>query len=148
MSDAWELASWADAMVSHDAAWWRAHPEVQFSGKKFTAHPEGLREFGVKEFKHAEGNSGTLGIEVAMYLGATRILLLGCDLKGTHYFGPHGRGLKNTTEERFRVFHRQFSERKRFPVVNCSPDSALDCFPRGNLMDELNAYGMACDSPG
>jgi len=136
-------------MVSHDAQWWRAHPEVTFRGPKFTAHPSGLHEIGIKEFRHAEGNSGTLGIEVAIYRGATRILLLGCDLKGTHYFGPHSLpGLKNTTPERFQIFQRQFALRSHLPVVNCSPDSALECFPRGNLLDELNAYGMACDSPG
>jgi hypothetical protein len=132
-------------MVSHDAAWWRAHPEVDFTGQRFTAHPEGLHEFGAKEFKHPAGNSGTLGIEVAMHLGATRVLLLGCDLKGTHYFGPHGAGLKNTTLERFKVFHLQYAARRHLPVINCSPDSELDCFPRGNLMDELNAHGMARD---
>lgn len=138
VSDAIYLAPWADAMVSHDAAWWRAHPEVSYSGPKWTAHPQGLPEFRVKEFHQAGGNSGTLGILVAQRMGATRILLLGCDLKGSHYFGPHTRAkLKNTTSEQFAGMQKQFARLKKLPVVNCSPVSELACFPRGDLRQEL-----------
>lgn len=33
VSDAFRLAPWADALVSADAAWWKAHPDAKdFAG--------------------------------------------------------------------------------------------------------------------
>lgn len=134
VSDAIKLAPWADAMVSHDAAWWRAHPEVDYSGPKWTAHPQGVSELGVNEFRPSGGNSGTLGILVAQKMGATKIVLLGADGKGTHYFGKHtGPKLKNTTPLQFSMMHKQFAKLSKLPVVNCTPGSVLTCFPKMEL---------------
>ena len=146
VSDAVFMAPWADALVSHDAAWWLAHPEVRFDGPKWTRHPQGLSELGVNHHPFPAGNSGALGVAVARDMGATKIILLGCDLVGSHFFGPHTAGtgsgasykpLKNPTEERFREMHRHFAQFRKLPVVNCSPVSELTCFRRGVLREEL-----------
>ncbi len=85
------------------------------------------------------GNSGTLGVAVAaMIAPGETILLLGADLKGTHFFGKHTKeGLRNTSETQFRTMRNQFAALSRLPVVNCSPDSALTCFRKGVLREEL-----------
>ena len=141
VSDAWQFAPDADAMVSADAKWWDAHPEVQFAGRRFTAAPEWN---GHPELERIPGwphgrNSGLLGIRVAVELGATRVLLLGFDMQGAHFFGRHPEPLKNTTPERFRVFMRQFSEyRPRgVKIINCTPGSALNAYPQRTLEDCL-----------
>lgn len=138
VSDAIFLAPWADALVSHDRKWWDAHPEVTFEGPKFTHHPDGIKDRGVQELRPSGGNSGTLGLKVAMQMGATKILLLGCDLHGTHFFGPHKHGLHNTRPDQFQTMANQFAHMRRLPVINCTPGTGLKCFPLGDLRSQLD----------
>jgi hypothetical protein len=140
VSDAIYLAPWADALVSHDKKWWNAHPEADCAGPKFTHHPGGLPEREIEELRPSGGNSGTLALSAAEKLWKPgRILLLGCDLKGTHFFGPHTRqGLRNTRPDQFEAMRKQFRNFQHLPVVNCSPTSGLDCFPRGDLRAQLD----------
>lgn len=141
VSDAYKLAPWSVAMVSQDRAWWRAHPEaLKFKGRKFS----GSEIEGTEAVKH-EGlittgtNSGLLACHVAVtLLGATSLILLGVDLHGTHYFGPHPAPLRNTQPHRFEQMKKQFRQWKQgVPVVNCAPGSALDCFPKASLSEAL-----------
>ena len=131
VSDAFNLAPWADALVSADAAWWQANPEaLQFSGDKFGAMPEHQKIGGVERVTdYPTGlNSGLLACQVAVeYFDAGLVLLCGFDMGGDHYFGKHDKdGLTNTKPERFEEFKRQF-ERANIPatVINCTPNSAL-----------------------
>jgi hypothetical protein len=141
VSNAYELAPWADALAANDAAWWTEHPKARlFEGQKFSAqHVKGLTRFASSA--RSDSNSGLLGLEVARHLGATRVLLLGFDMHGPHYFGPHPAPLKNTPHARFEVFKRQFQlwgrQHPRVEVINCTPGSQLDCFPRGVLKEVL-----------
>jgi hypothetical protein len=67
-----------------------------------------------------------------------KILLLGADMKGTHFFGPHTKsGLRNSSPVQFKMMKNQFAAMKHLPVVNCSPDSELECFRKGDLRVEL-----------
>lgn len=142
VSNAWELAPWADALVSNDRAWWRHHATAMgFAGRKFA----GVNLKGVEYLRAGGGypsgcNSGLQGMRVAYeHLGATRILLIGLDLHGTHYFGPHPKQLRNTTEQRFNVMRAQFAKWRGCEVVNCSPGSALTHFKFGDLFEILRA---------
>lgn len=144
VSDAIFMAPWADAMVSFDKAWWIAHPEVDYQGPKYMGHPEKVRGLDVDIYKLHGGNSGTLGLAIAFnVLKASRVLLLGADLKGTHFFGPHQRGLRNTQKHQFLQMKKQFACFKKYDVVNCSPDSALECFRFGRLRHELQVLQPA-----
>lgn len=154
VSNAYQLAPWAEAMVSVDIAWWKHHPEaLAFPGRKFCV---GQVE-GTEQYKIPGGsNSGLYGLHVAHMLGATRILLLGFDMHGTHYFGPHPKKrvenaghyeLKNTPPHRFEVFKRQFAYWKRCEVINCTPGSALDCYPKMDLADALRLAEPALRGP-
>lgn len=140
VSDMYQLAPWADALVSHDPNWWRNHPDaVRFKGRRFcggfhpgTEHLEQTAEF------HSGPNSGLQGMRVARdVFKASRILLVGFDMHGTHYFGPHPKTLPNTTPERFREHLKQFGRWRSGEVINCTPGSALKWFPTGELREVL-----------
>jgi hypothetical protein len=138
VSDAYRLAPWADALASCDAAWWRNNPDaMQFAGRKFTLAPDYQ---GMPELERITGlasgtNSGLFALHVAVKLGATRILMLGFDMRGSHYFGPHQKPLKNTTADRYRVFQEQFARFKPrgVKILNCTPGSALTAYPSEDL---------------
>ncbi|EWS53278.1 hypothetical protein X551_03935 [Methylibium sp. T29] len=143
VSDAYRLAPWADALASTDSAWWKQHPEaLAFSGLKFGAMPDFRAIHGVERLHVDTGtNSGLLGIMVAVKLGARRVLLCGFDLKdpGNHFFGKHPKPLKSTKPERMEAFKRQFKnyQPRGVQIINCTPDSALDVYPRAALEDCL-----------
>lgn len=86
-------------------------------------------------------NSGLLACHIAVTrLGATRLLLLGLDMRGTHFFGKHPEPLKNTKPERFVQMRQQFANwaPKRVQIWNCNPQSALECFERMTLDEALH----------
>lgn len=142
VSDAYKLAPWADAMVSHDKAWWIAHSECDFAGPRYCGYFQDLPgAHKTQRFYPAGGNSGCMGLLVAQRLfSPTKILLLGADLHGTHYFGPHTRDLlRNTNKTQFETMKRQYAALRKLPIVNCSQISTLTCFPKANLREVLPA---------
>lgn len=151
VSDAYKLAPWADGLVSQDKPWWRFHTEAHgFEGRKFSgAHWDGLDVPGLERIPfdgiiQSGTNSALLACEVAVKtFGAKELLLLGVDMKGSHFFGPHPEPLKNTTDARFEVMKRQFENwrPKGVTVWNCNLNSGLECFPKRSL-DECLA-GLA-----
>lgn len=134
VSNAYEKAPWAIALVSADKKWW-LHYKPDFHGLKFSLAdvPD------VEKLPLTMGsNSGLLGLEVAVKLGATSIILLGFDMHGTHYFGPHPTPMRNTIPRRFDAFKQQFAAFKKVPVYNCTPGSALTCFPMLSIQCALS----------
>src|SRR5690606_16196507 len=93
----------------------------------------------VKVAGYVSVNSGVLGLEVARSKGASRILLLGFDMHGTHFFGPYTNGLSNTTDQRRRMHLAQYdrwaARNRGIEVFNCTAGSALKCFPEARLDD-------------
>lgn len=141
VSNAYQLAPWASALVSQDKAWWTEHPDAfKFAGRKFSCNDID----GVEKFKPLEmtgnpfttgTNSGLLACCVAQWLGATQIELYGFDLRGSHFFGEHKPPLKNADEARFAIMREQFARWNcsKIEVINMTPGSALTCFKRGVL---------------
>jgi hypothetical protein len=140
VSNAYQLAPWANAMVSNDIKWWKQHPDaLKFGGRKFCGgEHRGTERLKPEPMFPTGSNSGLQGMRVALMLGATRIILLGLDMRGTHYFGKHPAGLKNSTPADFHRMLRQFQRWKSdAEVINCSPGSALTCFKTASLFDVL-----------
>lgn len=81
------------------------------------------------------GNSGYQAVNLAYQLGAKTILLLGFDMKGTHYFGNHPDGL--VQDSPFHNFIESFKTITEVEIINCSPDSALTCFPYMRIQDAI-----------
>jgi hypothetical protein len=136
VSDAYKLAPWADLLVSSDRKWWDYH-KPEFSGRKLAA----VEVRDVERFNGAVSgeNSGLLAIRVAVSLGATRVLLCGFDMGGTHFFGPHHEPRWNTSLQRFEIFKKQFANYrpKGVEIINCTEGSALKCYPMAKLEDVL-----------
>ena len=158
------LAPWADVLFAADAKWWRHYCDraLKFQGRKVTVRttlpwPEVYSL--VHSYEHptfdprpthlvSGGNSGYMALHLAVHLGATRILLLGFDMKEgrgrrRHWFGSHPGKLNsrgnfsgwNRAFEKFaKVLHHMNIE-----VVNCTPDSALRCFRRMPIEVALHA---------
>lgn len=123
----------AVALVSHDSAWWMAHPKAwEFKGRKFCRHF--FRDIERFDPLVKTGcNSGLMGMEIARDIfKAERIGLLGFDMHsvgGHHYFGKHPPKLKTTTPDRFKAHLRQFDTWSGPEVINFTPGSALKKFP-------------------
>ena len=144
VNNAFELAPWANFLVASDAKWWKKHPAAhQFAGHKFCAGwVKGVHKV-VDGGVDKATNSGLLAIEVARRHGFTRMLLLGYDMHGTHFFGPYSNGLANTKPEKFELHQKQFEKWARrhseIEVINCTPGSALRAFPKADITEALRA---------
>lgn len=142
VSNAHTLAPWADMLVSADSDWWRMHPAArEFKGDKYSRHeqPGGVKGFLYNQHNLVNGsNSGLLAMTIARDVKkATRLILLGFDMHGTHYFGPHPKGLNNTTPKRFKAHISQFSGFTGAEVINSTPGSSLTQFPMMPLNEAL-----------
>lgn len=163
VNDTFRLAPWADMLYAADSSWWSFHgaEALKFAGLKVTVqesvpHPAvlGLRHSGAEGFDddpeclRTGGNSGYQAIHIAAHAGAKRILLCGFDMGGGHWHGDHPKPLRNTPPptyarwiERFKTLAPELAQRG-IAVVNCTPKSALRCFPMANLKDELESRAV------
>lgn len=135
-----DLAPWADALVSHDEKWWAHHTHSNmFEGRKFCrTHWPNVEVFIPNPSNGC--NSGYMAMQVARDIyKAEKIVLLGFDMHGTHYFGEHKTGLTNTGEAGFNRHIKQFEGWHGCEVVNCTPNSALKKFPFMELEKVLHS---------
>ena len=139
VNNAYELAPWAAALVANDRTWWDEHPEaMEFAGRKFCTKTISGTERHRGKGVGGDANSGMLGIDVALEVfGASEILLLGFDFHGTHFFGPYTNGCSNTTPASRDRHRRQMKAWRllhpKAQVLNLTPDTALDVFPKARL---------------
>lgn len=98
------------------------------------------------EYIHTGGNSAYQAVNVAVLLGVARVILLGLDLKygaggKKHWHEDHPD--RNPSESQFKMWIENFRgtlpdlARAGVDVVNCSRDTALDCFSMAALEDVL-----------
>ena len=160
VNDAYRLAPWADVLYAADGPWWdhkRGVPE--FDGIKVTCTVEAAKRWGLKHvavrntqgglpyrgvsldpsFLVSGGNSGFQAFNLAVLFGAKRIVLLGYDMRGTHFFGEHPSPLRKT--QSFEKWIARFSTvpamLKGVEVINCTRETALKCFPMARLEEVL-----------
>ncbi|MES2625894.1 MAG: hypothetical protein V4628_11500 [Pseudomonadota bacterium] len=139
VGNAFQLTESPAFIAAADAAWWRKYPEAKkLPGKKFSIHE--VRDVGrIRVPGWSICNSGVLGLECAKREGATKILLIGFDMHGTHFFGKYTNGLANTNEIKRRLHLKQYenwaSKNPEINVVNCTAGSALKSFPMGIIAD-------------
>ena len=89
---------------------------------------------------HYGGNSGYQAVNLAYLLGAKTIILLGFDMFGTHYFGDHDKSLNNGSpySQFIKAFETIDPEKHGIEIINCSRQTAMECFPRTTLENVLN----------
>jgi hypothetical protein len=131
-----------------DAKWWERYlPEVRadFPGALFSTNDfPGQRITRLNKPYRAFGNSGAGAIALAVKAGASRVILLGYDCQKTggqvHHHGDHPQGLGNAGSmpqwpEKFARLAASLPE--GVEVINCSRETALTAFPRGELESAL-----------
>lgn len=165
IKEAHELAPWADVLYACDEKWWRLTKDWKsFAGLKFGLEPDPIylplyEQWPDVHLLHNTGregleldpsglrtgqNSGYQAINLAVHLGATRILLLGFDM----WADEHGRqnwfykpGLH--VDSPYPVFLQFFStigeplKAAGIEVINCSRRSILRAFPMMALDEAL-----------
>ncbi len=156
VNDAYKLAPWAEVLYACDSKWWywkRGEKDLaSFAGLKYTldlkaAHygAQALRNTGdtgldVRPTCVRNGrNSGYQAINVAVHLGAAKIVLLGYDMQGDHYFGHHPDQSRPPFQHCLKWFQtlvKPLAELK-IDIVNCTRKTALLCFPRQPLEEAL-----------
>lgn len=158
INDAYKLAPWAEVLYACDHRWWKWHKGVpEFQGLKYSLQRQSAQYKGVQILnntgsdgleKKTHGlrtgrNSGYQAINLALHLGARRVLLLGYDMQRTggksHWFGEHPIR-SNSPLSSFRQHFDGLA--KRLPeygldVINCSRETALTCFPRMTIHEAL-----------
>ena len=159
INDAYRLAPWADVLYACDERWWTWHKGVKsFAGLKYSLQKSSLKWRGVQVLQNTGPiglerkpnglktgkNSGYQAMNLAFHLGAKRILLLGYDMQvaigKSHWFGSHPGGGPPPVQS-FRGMFRQIVgplEKEGVSVVNCSRETALDCFTRLPLTQALD----------
>jgi hypothetical protein len=161
INDNHRLAPWADVLYACDGQWWRHYEGVpEFGGQKWTQDADAASRYGLNYIQgyhrnglsldrgaiHYGGNSGFQALNLAVHMGARRIILLGFDMQlgadgKRHWFGNHpGKLNLQSTYEGWRDFFAKAVPdlaRLGVEVINATRETALTCFPREPLRQAL-----------
>jgi hypothetical protein len=165
----YKMAPWADALIASDVRWWQWHKGApEFKGLKYATSKhvkwsgvQILRNTGSKGLeldpsglKHGI-NTGYRAVNLAFHFGAKRIILLGYDMKRgdgpkrlEHWHGDHPVPSRSQYPTFIKYFLTIVDPLKEHgvEVVNCTPGSALECFPMADLRDALKPRAEAVAS--
>ncbi len=172
--NAYDLCSWADVAYGCDLAWWKHRRGLQtFKGlkigwdkslpqffpdvktitiKKTKEHPVQYSDemhFDEPGVIGGGGNSGFQAANLAAQFGADRILGIGFDMYGDHWYGRNNwmKG-NNPVETNFRTWRRAFEnaadtfKHMGIEFVNASPNSTLKCFRKASVDQALAEWGL------
>jgi len=161
------LGDWVDVLFFGDKGFYKRYSKelAAFDGLKTTYAPRSVvRDENIKIIQRnpykKEGltldipntvcwnyNSGAAAINLAVLLGAKRILLLGFDMKldesnNQHFHKEYQTDLQKT-KELFALHLKPFpqiqkdAEKAGIEIINCNPNSAIECFRKANIRDVL-----------
>lgn len=164
------IARWADLLYCADNQYWlhpNNKDALSFGGLKVTIQdPRGeilpqpdilvLRNDGVDGFtddrsaiRHGS-NSGYQAIHIAVHLGAARIILCGFDMRAIndkqHWHERHPPPLRDHGSGIYAGWIRSFEKlapelkKRGVEIVNCTPQSALTCFPMMDLTEAIARF--------
>ena len=134
-----------------DLAWWKqCWQEVAYTTKaqRVSVNPM-VGNLGVTMISASQypvyGNSGAGAISLAARGGAKRIILLGYDCQHTggkrHWHEDHPRHMGNADTKALRLWGANFEKLAKdyahAQIINCSRQTALQCFERQKLEDVL-----------
>lgn len=90
------------------------------------------------------GNGGFHALNLVAQMGPARIVLVGYDMRvdlGLHWHGPHPRGMNNPAARNVARWRRCVDDaagpiaRLGVEVINCSPVSALQAYPKRDFLE-------------
>lgn len=147
VNTSYRLAPWADVLYAGDRQWWNAYGREakETIAQCWTASADSAERFGLHRFEARDWeNSGFQAIELAIeHFKAERIVLLGYDMQHTggarHWHPDHAQEMGNaddvqTWPARFHDLRERFMD---VDFVNCTRQTALTCFKRRALENEL-----------
>lgn len=160
------LAPWADVLYCADEKpyrwYWKKGPQgfeqspmCEFAGLKYSLTSTAARFAGVTVLRRGTEtglslkptalstgqNSGYQAINLAVLLGAARVVLLGYDLmaaKGKEHWHADHPNRSRSPYGKLRQFFPTLVEplaKAGVEIVNCSRETALTCFPRKSLAE-------------
>jgi len=163
-----DLCPWADAVYGCDAPWWRYRLGLpKFKGLKLRWIGNGLTDYPdvhgitIKDKSldrilldepgviGSGRNSGFQALNIEAQFGAKRVLLIGFDMQGEHFYGRNIWQMANNPDalnfQKWQAAFRIASEdlkRIGVEVVNGSMQSAMNCFPRMTVEQALSKWSV------
>jgi hypothetical protein len=143
---------WIDLWYAADHQFWKAYRDVETDVLKVCAQVEtmahGLADLllsvspryadrarnYVPGYAISGGHSGAQALQLAISLGASRVILIGYDCKPkgalTNYFGTKCRALHRDSDYKsWPQFYRDLKIPEGIEVLNATPGSAIDAYP-------------------
>lgn len=158
------MARFADVHYACDEAWWKTYSPTRaewFTGERLTISPYYYRYDAVripseysgtfgdgfgKAAVRTGGNSGFQALNLAIIRGHKTICLLGFDHQHTagksHFHGDHPKGMGNAKacDVWLRAMNKAALNTHGAKVINCTRDTALECFERMPLEKFIGEY--------
>lgn len=141
--------AFAGIKITQDLRTAQAHAGVQYiecvKGDRHSGHKQATGLSRAKHKIHGGQNGGYQAINLAYLFGAARIVLLGYDMRDmdrkSHWFGDHPNKMPSNGKylrwiEFYKTIAAQLPE-LGIEIINCTPGSALKCFPMRKLEDVL-----------
>jgi hypothetical protein len=155
----WWRTYWSPELREHPASKWTTNREAaELFGLNWIRERPGFGEglsVDPTVINHGHGSGFSL-LNLVYLMGAARIVLLGYSLKYAanydgrgrqigdvprHYFGEYPESLQHWPSKRVRdgihvellELYQAVADQGAVEIVNCTPDSALECFPRMSI---------------
>jgi hypothetical protein len=165
IQDAYRRVPFAAVLYGCNVSWWNYHKGCPvFAGEKWSSHgaPDHnnkmtvAQRYGVNLVRGSKGegfsldpslihygrNSGFQGVNLTIHLTRNPVIaLVGFNMQkvdgNTHFFGEHPRELNQGPLREFIGFFNHAARQlpPHIKIVNCTPNSALQCFPFATLDD-------------
>lgn len=150
---------WIDLWYAADRRFWSHYRPARGTALRICAQPEALADglvdglLSVKDRDKAlryvpgyvvsGGHSGCQALQLAISLGAKRVVLLGYDGKArgpkTNYFGQKCAALQQQSHyEAWPDVYRKLAIPSAVEVINATPGSAIDAYPKTDLEAALH----------
>lgn len=166
INTSWKLAPWADILFACDHSWWKNSKGCpEFAGLRVTVDKYAVRQFPNIYLVNCRkpddrivldeigtvgwgGNSGFHCLNLAVQFGCSKVVLVGFDMTvayGLHWHGKHPVGMNNPSTRNIERWRRAVDAAAKVieplgvKVINCSPISALQNYPKMALEEALAA---------
>lgn len=157
VNDAYRRLPHADILYGCDWGWWKHHNGApDFYGERWTCHSTSaefiddksavaaLYPLRLVKAQNGKGfsadpdhiyygwpqpSSGFQAVNLALLLGAQRVVLVGFDghaRNGKHFFGDHPAHLNRGTDQGYREFAKAYPPDER--IVNATPGSSIEAY--------------------
>lgn len=171
VSNAYQLTPWADWLYSCDQRWWdvfAANVATDFQGECWTQSSVAAERYGLnhvtlspmaerhKGLSTMPGvinggyTSGYQAVNLALHFGATRILLVGYDMRPIdgrqHYFGEYQQknlAVSRNWDKWAAVYNTIHPPDYGLEIINCTPGSAIRAFPFMDIDDAMRTLSEA-----